>query len=233
MPTALIAQNKNTDHLQQHWLQYAGEFRSNEKWSTTLEGSYRSIDTDPHGSQVLARLSAGYRLHSNWKFSLGMANVAGWRSGILFRNEVRPHQELLHKKEYGRCSLEERIRVEERFYQSPETSIMDRTNEFNMRYRLRLLFQVELFKLGDPERMLVMDLGNEVFLKSGQQTSGRWFDQDRILIGPSVQFNKDLSVSLHYVAQLVGAVNSNSVRREDVFWVTLRQAIDVRRTKKK
>lgn len=225
--TALLAQNKNTDHLQQHWLQYAGEFRFNEKWSTTLEGSFRSIDTDPHASQVLVRLSAGYRFHANWKLSLGMADIVGWRSGILFRNELRPHQELLHNKQFGRCSLEERLRIEERFYHSPETTISEQSEQFNMRYRLRVLFKVELFNLGAPERALVLDLGNEVFLKSGTQTSGRWFDQDRILIGASVQFNKDLSASLHYVAQLVGAVNSNAVRREDIFWVTIRQLINV------
>ncbi|HQV51447.1 MAG: DUF2490 domain-containing protein [Flavobacteriales bacterium] len=221
---SLLAQISIKDRVSQQWLQAYVELAVDHRWTILADGNYRSVDTTPHGVLALGRIGIGYQFGSAWRLSIGSGYTGSWNSAVRIGNEIRPHQEITHKQTKARWTFSNRLRVEERYFNSFDPSGHVISTSFNFRYRYRIHVVLKMLQLSDriKGRQLILELADEVFFRSGGMNGHFRIDQNRIVVGPVIHLNAHSSFSLQYNHQVVALGVPKNIRIDNVIWLSYR-----------
>jgi len=96
---------------------------------------------------------------------------------------------------------------------------------FNFRFRYSLMAGIPLFKLSETDRdkKVLLNLGDEVFFNAGKGIVFNVFDQNRLLISPTVQFSKNFAVSVTYNSQFAATTTAAVYNQNNIVWLQIRQ----------
>lgn len=220
----VYAQTKKISHENQQWLQYYSEAKLNIYWTLLADASYRRKDDFNENSQLIIRTGLAYSITPNFRMGGGFAYARFYSQDTLNSVEYRPHQELVFKSAFSKIKVNQRLRVEERFF----NSLANATNAFNFRFRYSLGVSLPLFKLSknNPDSMFLVNIGDEIFINAGKETVNKTFDQNRLTISPTFQLNKSFSISPTFNSQFASSATSGNYKQTNVFWLQLRHNVD-------
>jgi hypothetical protein len=74
----------------------------------------------------------------------------------------------------------------------------------------------------DANRLILLNLGNEVFFNAGGQIVYIVFDQNRFIISPTVKINQ-VSYSLTWSNQFAGTAAPGAYVHTQVLWIQVKQ----------
>lgn len=219
----LSAQGRTITQENQQWLQYYTESKLNNNWAVLADASYRWRHTFDEKSQYIVRAGLGYTIKPNLKVSAGFAYSNFYTQDTLNRFEYRPHQEIVYTSGKN-VKFNQRIRVEERFF----NTINDPNSTFNFRFRYSFAVSIPLFKLSknNPESLFLIRLSDEIFINAGKEAPTKTFDQNRFMVSPTFQLNKNFSISPTWNSQYASTATSGDYRQTHVFWLQVRHNFD-------
>jgi hypothetical protein len=150
------------------------------------------------------------------------------------RQEFRPYQDLQYKSSLGKITLNQRLRLKKRFFKDKAIPTRSSEVDFNFRFKYLFLIGITVAELSNnfPDRKLILNLGNEIFLNAGKQVTTQIFDQNRLLISPTLQWSKALSISLTWNSQFASTTIRDSYILSNIVWLQVRHNVDFK-TKKK
>lgn len=219
---------KQVKKISQQWIQSYHEAKLNTKWTLLLDAGYRWREGFTESSAYIIRGGFGYSILPNLRVTTGMAHLGFYSNEKIIRQEFRPYQDLQHKSILGKISLNQRLRLEERFFKdrlipSPWSDL-----DFNFRFRYQFIIGIPVAKLTAkfPNRKLILNLGNEIFINAGREVSTQVFDQNRFLISPTLQWSKALSISMTWNSQYASTIKPNTFLQSKVGWLQIRYNID-------
>ena len=228
LATLANAQQKDVNYTNQQWFQYYNQLKINEKFTVLTDGGFRLRNNFSESSQYLLRASISYSLGPDVKVAAGYANFGGYLEGNVVIRENRAYQDITFSQKFTKLSLNQRVRVEERFFKTTQKSNIPGEKETRFRFRYGIQLTIPLFNLSpnNTDRKMLFQVGDEIFINAGKDIVYNIFDQNRVLIGPVFQFDKNLSISLIYNHQY-RAINQPSRYAQDyVFWLGIRQKMD-------
>src|SRR3954468_5610299 len=220
-----IAQEKTIKKGNQQWLQYYAQIRLSDKWTLLPDAGYRWANNFDVSSQYLIRVGLNYTLNSNIQAGAGFAHFGFYTSGKVSKVEFRPYEELGIKSKLGNIDINNRVRIEERFFNPVVDGKITGPGTFNFRFRYSLIAGIPLFNLSkkDTDKKVLLSIGDEVFINAGKPIVYNVFDQNRLLISPTVQFSKNFSVALTYNRQFAATNTAAIYNQTNVIWLQVRQ----------
>jgi hypothetical protein len=128
-----------------------------------------------------------------------------------------------------------RYRIEERFFNPVVNGSIQTPNTFNFRFRYAAMISVPLFGLSktNPDTKFLLNFGDEVFINAGRGIVHTIFDQNRIIISPSFQLSKKMTVSLTWSRQYASTATRASFKRTNITWLQVRHTLDFAHLKEK
>ncbi|MEH6408830.1 MAG: DUF2490 domain-containing protein [Leeuwenhoekiella sp.] len=228
--SATFAQEKTVKKSNQQWLGYYTQLKLNEKWAVLTDFQYRWKDGFDQSAQFIIRSQASYKLDENLTVGAGFGYVGFYTDNDISRYEYRPYQEGVLKGKLLSLNFTQRLRLEERFFHLKATA----QNTFNFRFRYRLLTTIPIAKLSakNLDFLLELSLGDEIFINAGKDVVTNIFDQNRFLIVPSVQVNKDLTITLVYNSQFGSTSMPDVFNQTNILWLTARHNLNFLAKKK-
>lgn len=219
-----FGQTKNYQFTNQQWVQYYNQLTLSKRWALLSDGGFRWKYDLGQKSQYIARTGMGYQVNPGIRVTVGFAHLGFYTSGAVSKAEYRPYQELLIKENHKKIRMEHRFRVEERFFRVIGLG----TSTFNFRFRYRLLLSTPVLPLFvSSGNKVKLKFGDEIFINAGKDVVYNIFDQNRILIGPIVPLNKNLSVSVIYTYQFAAKNVPKKYEQDQVIWLGVKQTIDL------
>lgn len=226
-----IGQNKNISTSSQQWVHYFNQVKLNDKWVLLTDGGFRWKDGFQENVAYVARTAIGYLIEPNIQVSSGFAHLGSYSTGNINRVEFRPFQELTVKNKFKKFELNHRYRIEERFFCPVVNGEIQSSNAFNFRYRYAFTFSIPLFKLSKehPEKLFLLNIGDEIFINSGKDIIYNIFDQNRLIVSPTFKLSNQLSISLTWNSQFSSTTTQASYKYTNVIWAQVRHKIDFRK----
>ena len=216
-----IAQRK-TFRNDQQWFQYYTQTRTGPKTMLYADAGVRSVDGFSRWSQHLVRAGLGYMVGEKWQGVTGAARFGFFEEGRRARNEWRLYQEANRNDRLGRWSLQNRLRVEARFFKNRSDGPLGAGSSFNLRFRYRLQGLLPVADLSTSHgRRMMLSLADEVFVNAGSGIVYNRFDNNRLVLGPVLQWNRDLHVGLLYNRQTGQRNRPDTWESSDVLWLTV------------
>ncbi len=213
------------------WLHYYNQTKVSENWNLQFDGGYRWSEYFQHSSQYIVRTGVGYCFNPTVSVSTGFAHLGFLSNEKVARMEFRPYQELFIKQPIRSVELLHRYRVEGRFFRPFANGEMQEPASFNVRFRYAIMLRIPLFKLSTkhPSMKVELNVGDELFINAGKGIVYNVFDQNRVIISPTIHFTDGLAVSFTYIS-LFGAVNEKAkyVYR-DIVWLQVRHRLSFTR----
>lgn len=226
-----FGQEKNVSTANQQWIQYYNQVQLDEKWVWLTDGGFRWKNGFDKNSQYIIRTAIGYNLHPSIRVSTGFAHLGYFLSNKVVSHEYRPYQELQFKQAFNKISLTHRYRVEERYFHLKLVNDKQSANSFNFRFRYSVMLNIPLWQLAkdQPDKLVLLSLGDEIFLNAGKQIVNNIFDQNRLIISPTVQFNKNLSMALTWNTIFAKGIGEGNYRKVNVAWLQIKHKLDFRK----
>ena len=223
-PVLACAQQRQVFKSNLQWFQYYQSIQFSPKWSIRSDGGFRWQEGFKEKSQFLIRSNLRYDLTPDLNISAGMALFGAFSGDTLSRREFRTQQQLGYTHPVGKLSLSHRLRVEQRqFFPVGESSLNSIVHRF--RYRVMLAWPLLPLSNKNPEKVLSLNLGDEVLFNAGKDIVYNTFSQNRVLIGPSIQLSEALSISLLYNHMWTVLNAPNTYRQNAILWVGVRHSI--------
>lgn len=219
------AQRKTVKEGNQQWVQYYGQLALARKWSLFADGGYRVGDNFRHRVQYIARAALAYSISSNIHVAGGFANLGYYASAKMDKIEFRPFEELAIHNKTGTLSFSHRFRVEERFFNPVTSGKILHPGSFNFRFRYSFIAGIPLVNLSksNPGKKILLYLGDEIFINAGRDIVYNVFDQNRIIVSPTLQINKHISFSLTWNNQFAATSSQAVYNHTQVIWLQIKQ----------
>lgn len=214
------------------WFQMYSQVSFVEKWSIVSDGGFRWQNTFNTKSSYIIRTGFAYDINSSFRFSMAFANAGYYLSDSLKRMEYRPHQELTYRKKFKHFTLDQRVRVEQRFFGAYRYAGSDIPSSNNWRFRYQAQMNIPLLRFAgaDSSRSISLTLADEIFFAAGKNITNA-FNLNRFLIGPNFNVNKKLTISLIYNAQIAPLGSNDNYSYSSIFWFTVRHKMICRKSK--
>jgi len=217
----VVAQDRIVLKNNFQWFQYYTNIKLNENFSINADGGIRFIDGFSEKSQYVLRTGLGYHFNNNLKVAAGLAHLGFFTNNKLIISEIRPYQEILHRKSFNRIQISNRFRAEQRFFHRLEESNPE--SYFNHRFRYLLMFKIHMLDSKSGKQLLYLSLGNEVFFNLGERIDHNYFAGNRFLFGPGIYLYHNTQISLLYNNQWVNLNRPEAYSLEHVFWLRVIQ----------
>ncbi len=226
----LFAQERSVRKERQQGFQYINESKISDKWTWLIDGGYRWKESLPKSSQYTIRSAIGYSIHPNIRVASGFAHQGYYSNNEVNKIEFRPYQEVSIKNQYNSIGFSHKFRAEERFFKHINNEEVQSPTSFNYRFRYSLMASISLINLSssDPERKLLLNFGDEIFLRAGEEVHHNTFEQNRLIISPSLQYDKNLTFSLTWNRQFGSTPIPNEYKLSHVFWLQVKHKLDFR-----
>ncbi len=176
-------------------------------------------------SQYIARMAFAYKLEPHhMQFAVGVAHLGFYAGDSLNRVEWRPYVGLVINNKYPGFKLQHRARIEYRSFKTLGTGDMS----WNIRYRYRMFMNIPLLKLSSENKSMALswNMGDEIFINGGSNVVYNLFNQNRLLLGPALQVNKSLTLSLTYTAEYGSRNSPANYRYSNIIWLGIKHKLD-------
>ena len=183
------------------WMVYSGNFTFKENWNWVNEVHFRNYDILSDLQQVALRTGIGYNLsQNNTNLLMGYTYIYSEKyiknaDDKKSSDENRFHQQIVFKQNVSRLYLQNRVRVEERFF----------SDEYKTRIRYSLVLNLPLNNKTMKSKTLYLATSNEIFL----QVQKKAYDQNRLYGGIGYIINKNFKVEAGYLRQMTSTTNRN------------------------
>jgi len=220
---------KNIVHNNQQWVQYYNQLKVSRKLTIYSDVSLRRINYFDNWIQKTIRCGLGYQFKENLNGISGLAVFQIYNSNKPIKLEFRPYQEINTSQYFYKTIIQHRFRTEARYFREVSNGQIGAKSNFNFRFRYRLFSQIPILKLSEkiPDRILFLNMGDEVFINAGKEIIYNIFDNNRILTGLQYQRDKSLSFSLLYFYQFGRRATQFSYEQSDVFWFSITQKLSL------
>jgi hypothetical protein len=196
VPTLTKGQETFTQYL--YWLRYQNQLIFSPKlyWNNDIDNR-RFFNPDVENQLILHS-----RLHYKkgpWDFGGGItfswAYAARPENGFNHAvSEIRPVIEANHEVLIKNIGIQNRVRIDNRFFEVDEESVLD-TTYYVMRFRYRLQGRIPLKRNDHDVPTITLRVADEIMFNSKENT----FDQNRIYATGEFYLNKNFSLELGYI----------------------------------
>lgn len=205
------------------WTQYFLEARFSEKIGVMVDGGVRFNDSFGERFLILFRSGIVWHFNNNLKAAGGYAyfqSMAPKNSGLRHIPENRLWQQLTYSIPIRKLTLQNRVRVEERW-------IDDQNTRFNFRARYSLNARQELFS--NEKFQFYGVIFHEIFFSYGEKTPASHLDQHRTYLGAAWKITKQLAFTAGYQYIWQPLASPDSYNQLHVLRVTVEHAMDFRK----
>lgn len=229
IPTFIQAQ-KNIETSNQQWFQYYNQVHFSEKFSLLSDIGFRMKEQFSHAAQHVIRTGVGYQLNKECRLVVGIGHFGSYSSERINKIEFRPYQELTLKQKLEKVGLTHRFRVEERYFKTIENGNIIAGTTFNFRFRYRFAIGIPIVSFSNIK--ISFQVADEILINAGRSIVYNMFDQNRILLGPEVQFNHQFSISLNYNYQYAALNKPAYYKSDHILWLGLMHKLTLKEAKK-
>ncbi|OQP47083.1 hypothetical protein A4H97_06090 [Niastella yeongjuensis] len=202
------------------WATTNNQFSISRKVVYQLEASFRSDPQRQYLQTFLLRTGAFVQLNSQWSVGGGYCLTDNRRTISGTTGYAAEHQALeqawyIHPVYFGteghrhKTFMRHRLRLENRWLPNlveGNDDLKKTGTSFSNRLRYQLREQIPLVSfVNDFNKGTYVLLQNEFFFNvSGRQyVNGKWFDQNRSLVGAGYRFNRHIDLELSYMLRLI------------------------------
>lgn len=227
--SVLFGQAKTISTGNQQWFQYYNQAKLGEKWTLLSDFGYRWKDGFDENSQYIIRTAIGYSINPSVRISLGFAHLGFYTANKISKIEFRPYQELAIKNNINKIEITNRCRIEERFFNLVNYEETQHPNTFNFRFRYSVMVSIPLFKLSseNDNKIFLLNIGDEIFMNTGNNFTHNNFDQNRLTVSPSLQLNKHVTFSLTWNSQFASASSLKTYQYTNVIWLQVKHKLSI------
>lgn len=196
VPTLTKGQQTYTQYL--YWLRYQNQliFNPHVYWNNDIDNR-RFFNPDVENQLIFHS-----RLHYKkgpWDFgggiTLSWAYAGRPESGYNHVvSEIRPVVEASHELMIKKVGIQNRVRIDNRFFEVDDESVLD-TTYYVTRFRYRLQGRIPLKRNEDNVTTITLRVADEIMLNTKQNT----FDQNRIYATGEFYLNKNFSLEFGYI----------------------------------
>lgn len=212
-------------------LVWVGDFTTaklNERWSFYFDFGVRRTEWLEKWSQVLVRPGLTYHFNKSVSATGGVAYFSHYTSDYI-RPEGRGWEQLLFSETYGRFKISHRVRAEQRFFQRVVDNKLMEDYNYNNRFRYQLGIQVALNKSAMGDKTLYLSMADEIFINSGKEIVGNYFDQNRASIGWGYKWNEKLTIQVSYMNDFIQKAKVDHFENDNVLVFNIFQNLDFRK----
>ena len=226
---------KIVSHNNQQWIQYYNQLKLSEKLTLYSDVSLRRINNFNQWSQVTIRTGIGYPLTENLQVVTGFACFNFYNNNKPSRIEFRPYQEVNTSQNLCNVAVQHRLRVEARYFRKISDGVITSQSNFNFRFRYRLYCGIPLVKLSasNPDKKLLLNIGDEIFINAGKEIIYNMLDNNRLLLGSTFQINKYLNISFTYTYQFGQRNSPSTYEHSDIYWLGIIHKLSLKKMTKK
>ena len=195
---------KNVENQQLLWYGYYNKLQINKNWVLNSEVQERHFYQPLVQHQLVFRTNLDRRILDDINVSLGFVvflqspNDPESESTLMVP-ELRTDFGFNEKKKYKYFNVNQRFKVEARFFHQTENNELVGGYQFsNFRMRYQLGLDIPLIKKQDAEK-LILKIKDEVMFNFGKNIVKNVFDQNRIYIGLNYPMNKNLAFEAGYL----------------------------------
>lgn len=195
---------KNVENQQLLWYGYYNKLQINQNWVLNSEVQERHFYQPLVQHQLVFRTNLDRRILDDINVSLGFVvflqspNDPESESTLMVP-ELRTDFGFNAKKKYKYFNVNQRFKVESRFFHQTENNELVGGYQFsNFRMRYQLGLDIPLIKKQDAEK-LILKIKDEVMFNFGKNIVKNVFDQNRIYIGLNYPMNKNLAFEAGYL----------------------------------
>ncbi|MEO7990971.1 MAG: DUF2490 domain-containing protein [Chryseolinea sp.] len=198
MAVSARAQEK-VHHQTLYWIYYTNQlyFKPNLYWVNNVDNR-RFMNPDQE-NQFICHSRLHYK-KGKWDFGAGLTLSSIYtqipeNGSSHIATELRPVIETSHETPIGKVSLQNRVRLDNRFLEtSTQESVLD-TSIYVLRFRYRLQARMPLVKDKDNNTVLQLRVSDEIMLNHKENL----FDQNRINVTIDYILNKNFTFELGYI----------------------------------
>ena len=223
---------KKTSYGNQQWLQYYNKLKLSEKYTLVSDASLRLKDYFASYNQALLRTGIMYNFRENISVTCGIASTVSFNANKMNRGELRGWQELFLSSRISRLYLNNRFRLEERYFKNITNDNFDNGYNFNYRFRYRFFVSIPINNSTIKEKTLSVNMGDEIFINFGKEIIYNTFDNNRILLGINYHFNNKQFITLNYVNQLTHTKALNTYEKTDILWLSFTHTLGLKEKSK-
>ena len=218
---------QGTDDAQQ-WIHYNIRSGLSPHWSIVAEGGLHYSDRYSEFASYVLKGVLVYNPHKVLGLSLGYIQSGSYEFDKRNQTELRPFQELEYKPNTINLKTAHRFRLEERILKPTIYNTTDFEDSFNLRFRYKFSLNFPLFKLSraNSDRNVSFNIEDELFVHTGKEIGSEIFDQNWLMIGPTVQLNKNLSMVLIYNYKLSPTDNYDGLEQNTILWLKVKHKLN-------
>ena len=197
--TNSIRAQQTVHHQTLYWLYYTNQLYFTPKlyWLNTADNR-RFINPDQE-NQFIFHSHLHYKT-GKWDFGGGLTLSSIYsqipeNGSDHIATELRPTLEVNYDQPLGKISIQNRIRLDNRFLEtSNQQSVLD-TSIYVLRFRYRIQVKIPLVKNKDNSTILTFRLADEIMLNHKENL----FDQNRIYATLDYMINKSFTIEAGYI----------------------------------
>jgi hypothetical protein len=200
----LLAQNKEVTNQSLYWIRYYNQLSLNKKWVLHNEIDERRFFVKNKHQHLIMHSRLHYKFLESadvafgFTYSLQSPQDPNAKTNLVVP-ELRPNQEInFNHPINNRLSIQQRLRVDERFISKNNGVALLDGYDFNFRFRYRIQAKYNLTKLESPTQT-ILKVSDELMINAGENTKKNTFDQNRVYIALEKEINKNFSVELGYL----------------------------------
>ncbi|UCS91497.1 DUF2490 domain-containing protein [Echinicola marina] len=220
------AQEKEIIRSNQQWFRYWNKTQFDKNWSLKSDFGIRYQERFSKKNKYIARTRLIYSWKENLELSAGFAHLGSYQGKEIAIIESRPFQEISHSHQTGIAKLKQRLSIEERSFKIKNTDNSYRT-PLSFRFRYRFMVNIPLLSFPSNNQALSLQAGDEIFIKSTPETSSTPFDQNRLILGPSLQVNDNVKLDFIYMYQYASTPIENIYKQSNIFRMSIKHYINL------
>lgn len=195
---------KNVTNQSLYWMRYYNQLTLNKKMVWHNEFDDRRFFENNRQQQFIYHSRLQYKFAPNadvafgFTYSLQSPQDPKSKSDLVV-SELRPVQEINYMIPVNdRFSIQQRLRIDERFiHKSAGSNLVDGYN-FNFRFRYRLQANYKVSK-AEAKLPTIIKAANELMINAGKKIIYNQFDQNRLYVGVEQGLTKKISLELGYM----------------------------------
>lgn len=196
-PYSVIGQTTHPQHV--WWFRYLAQFRFNEKISWINEADNRRFLSPDAQLQFIFHSRVLYK-HKEWNFASGL--TLSWAYARFPTDpvehatfEFRPVVEASHERSFRNISIQNRLRIDNRFFEADKKESIFDGYSYVARARYRLQFRFDMVQKKDGTPSVAVRIADEVMVNHRQNI----FDQNRVYASVEIIPGRALSFEPGYI----------------------------------
>ena len=226
------AAQKHVEHQQLVWYAYFNTIRFDTTWSLITEIQKRHFVNPNAPHQFLIRSQLRRKLGAGWDVAAGMCIFYQHSNDPESDNdlvvpELRPHLEFNLRQKIQSFRIEQRYKVEARFFHNTNTTHMDLEEGYTygtLRFRYWLQLIIPLVKFNEKQN-LSLKVGDEILLNVGKKIVNNVFDQNRLFASLIMAFTPSFSLEAGYMNGFQQQSSGDDYYNRDILRLSLHQVI--------